>query len=190
MGYANSSKSSQTRIQSRHVSVSSGAHYDCPAFLDLMAGEKIVYVAHPTWLNYLFLLLLGGLFLLVACGLILAICSSDSKDLIALSPLIATFSFSGIAIILYAIINVIANVAIVTSSRVITKKGLISTSLSEVRIPDIRGMNRSRGIWQAIIGVDNVCIGTAATGGTEIKIIGIRNAKALVDLINSMRPVS
>lgn len=94
----------------------------------------------------------------------------------------------GVLLPVYVTITVLSTVAVITNYRVITKTGIISTRMKEIRIADIRGINRSRGYWQAIIGVSNLGIGTAATGGTEIEIVGIRNANAMIALINSFRP--
>ena len=51
----------------------------------------------------------------------------------------------------------------------------------------MRGANLVQGIWQRLIGVGNISVGTAATAGTEICMAGIRNPQKVVDTINSLR---
>lgn len=182
MGYANSHKPTMNGMPpQRKMAVNDVSELKCPSFLDLMTGEKIIRIAHPTWLNYLFLLILSAVCLPAAVALFFV------NDIVAIVPAL-TFSALGVILLVYVTITVLSTVAVVTNYRVITKTGVISTRMKEIRIADIRGINRSRGIWQAIIGVSNLGIGTAATGGTEIEIVGIRNASEMIALINSLRP--
>ena len=172
MGYVNAHRQSLKNLQTQHKTTRPDKKEPkSPSFLNLMAGERILLVAHPSWLNYFFSLVFGGLFLFVA----------------TISQAIALF-FLGAILLIYVAVKVLSDVAVVTNYRVITKSGILSIRVSEIRIVDIRGMGQSRGIWQLIIGVSNLGIGTAATGGTEIKVVGIRNAKAMIALINSLRP--
>lgn len=182
MGYANSHKPTMKGMPpQRKMAVNDVSELKCPSFLDLMTGEKIIRIAHPTWLNYLFLLILSAVCLPTAVALFFV------NDIVAIVPALM-FSALGVILLVYVTITVLSTVAVVTNYRVITKTGVISTRMKEIRIADIRGINRSRGIWQAIIGVSNLGIGTAATGGTEIEIVGIRNASEMIALINSLRP--
>lgn len=184
MGYANAHRQISKDAQpQRKTAMPDKKELKCPSFMGLMACERILLVAHPSWLNYIFSLALGSLFLLFA---IVLICS-NANIAVAISQA-TVLSFWGLIFLLYVTVKVLSNVAIVTNYRVITKNGILSTRVSEIRIVDIRGMGQSRGIWQSIIGVSNLGIGTAATGGTEIKIIGITNANAVIALINTLRP--
>lgn len=182
MGYANSHRSSMKGGRPQRVAINNGGVLKCPSFLDLMSGEKIIRIAHPTWLNYLLLLVFGAVCLLSALALFCFV-----KDVAAIVPALILSSL-GVLLPVYVTITVLSTVAVITNCRVITKTGFISTRMSEVRIADIRGISRSRGIWQAIVGVSNLGIGTAATGETEIEIVGIRNANEMIALINSLRP--
>ena len=51
----------------------------------------------------------------------------------------------------------------------------------------MRAVNLVQGIWQRIIGVGNIAIGTAASAGTEINIEGIKNPSEVIAKINSLR---
>ena len=182
MGYANSHKPTMRGMPpQRKMAVNDGSELKCPSFIDLMTGEKIIRIAHPTWLNYLFLLILSAVCLPTAVALFFV------KDLFAIVPALM-LSALGVLLPVYVTITVLSTVAIITNYRVITKTGIISTRMEEIRIADIRGIKRSRGYWQAIIGVSNLGIGTAATGETEIEIVGIQNANEMIALINSFRP--
>ena len=63
----------------------------------------------------------------------------------------------------------------------------IAKSQREIWIKDMRGASMSQGIWQRIVGVGNIAIGTAATAGTEISMISIKNPEDVVKQINSLR---
>lgn len=194
MGYVNAHKQSSKNMQPQRKAVMPDKKEpECPSFLNLMAGERVLRVVHASWLNHLFSLALGGIFLLSAIALLFqsafASFSSDASAAASVTLYQAFIpSFWGGLLLAYAALSVFSNVAVVTNYRVVTKKGILSTRVSEVRIVDIRGISQSKGIWQTIIGVSNLGIGTAATGDTEIKIVGIRNADAVVALVNSLRP--
>ncbi len=74
-----------------------------------------------------------------------------------------------------------------STMRIIVKRGWIAKLQNEVWIKDMRAVNLIQGVWQRIIGVGNVSIGTAATAGTEISIVGIIKPQVVVDKINSLR---
>lgn len=190
MGYANAHKQTTRNVQTHQGTVMpERKELNCPPFIGLMRNEEVLFVAHPSWLNYLFLLALSGLFFLAAIALICTSTRALSCTRASVAMIQAvTLILCGVTFLAYVIVNVLSNVAVVTNYRVITKVGIFSTRVSEVRIVDIRGISQTRGIWQTIIGVSNLGIGTAATGGTEIKIVGIRNASAMLALVNSLRP--
>lgn len=51
----------------------------------------------------------------------------------------------------------------------------------------MRAVNLHQGMWQRVIGAGNIAIGTAATAGTEISIVGIADPQMIVDKINFLR---
>ncbi len=75
----------------------------------------------------------------------------------------------------------------ITTLRIIIRRGWISKKQDEIWIKDMRSVNLLQGVWQRIVGIGDVHIGTAATAGTEIIISGISNPQQVVDEINSLR---
>ena len=185
MGYARSTRvqsSAKPRIE--QSAKTAEADRKCPEFMDLMNGEKILRVVHPSFLNYIWPLFWIGFFLISwARGE-----NSTTEGTIVAGILL--FFFLATPFLIYAAICIVSTVTVITNHRVIMKKGFIATNLTEVRISDIRGINRSHGVFQAFLGLDNISIGTAATAGAEIKVVGIRHAKSVTELINSLRPMA
>ena len=75
----------------------------------------------------------------------------------------------------------------ITNLRVIVKRGLISKSQREIWIKDMRGANLVQNVWQRILNIGDVSIGTAATAETEICLVGISSPQKVVDQINALR---
>ena len=162
MGYANvRHHNNQGVAQTVMNPTTSRTSKTFPTFVSPMQGESLVLVAHPSAMNYLWVIVLGVL----------------------LIPVI----FIGVVMLLYAYINIKTTCFVITNKRVITKTGLLRISQSEVRIDDVRGVNLQRDLWQRIIGTGNVTIGTAATGGAEIVMSGVGNPNHVVEAVNSQR---
>ena len=51
----------------------------------------------------------------------------------------------------------------------------------------MRGVSMNRSLWERIIGIGDIDIGTAATGEIEIQLKSIKDPACIVDLINSLR---
>lgn len=158
-----------------------------PSYISPISGESVVFVARPSKLNYMFSFLFGGvLALLGLVGVVAALSSAGGHGVGMVAPSFVMLVI-GVIVLLKAIIRILASQYTVTNKRIISKNGLISVRISEVWINDIRGVNFSRSLWQALIGTGNIVIGTAATGGAEIVITGVAGAKKMVDKINSLR---
>jgi len=181
MGYAELHKSQGAARPCKAVPPNAGER-GCPSFLSLINGERVVLVTHPSKINYLGHFVFGPLFVLPAFAVPFVV----PIGVTGLIPLAAIFLI-GAALLGRALVGVFSTVYVVTDRRVVAKQGLIAQSVSEVRVDDIRGVNFSRSIWQAIVGVGNVCIGTAATEGAEIVIRGVPKAKDMVQTINALR---
>ena len=117
-------------------------------------------VCHPGAMNYLWAIILG----------------------------IITLPFIiGILILLYVWIEIHYTTYRITTARLIVRRGWIGKLQNEIWIKDMRAVNLVQGVWQRLIGVGNILIGSAATAGTEISMIGISNPQKVVDTINSLR---
>lgn len=126
-----------------------------------ISQEKKIEVFHPSPMNYLLTIILG----------------------IITIPLFLI----GVMILLYVIIEISCTSYELTTHRIIVRRGWITKLQNEIWIRDIRGVNLFQGFWQRIIGVGNIEIGTAASSGTEISIIGIAKPSEVIDKINSLR---
>lgn len=125
-----------------------------------LSEEKEIMVCHPSVMNYLVGILLG----LLTCVILI-----------------------GFLILLYVWINIHYTSYRITTQRIIVRQGWIAKYQNEIWIKDMRGANLVQGIWQRIIGVGDISIGTAATAGAEICMKGIANPQKVVDQINKLR---
>ena len=125
-----------------------------------IASEKIIAVYHPSAMNFLWAIL---------CGIITI-------------PLLI-----GVFILIYICIEIYCTSYELTTHRVIVRKGWIAKNQNEIWIKDMRGVNFNQTIWQRIIGVGDISIGTAASAGNEIFIVGIADPAKVVDDINALR---
>lgn len=125
-----------------------------------ISQERKLAVYHPSAWNYLGWITLGIITLPVVVGLIILIC---------------------------VIIDIKCSSYELTTHRVIVRQGLIAKLQNEIWIKDMRGVNLKQSVWQRIIGIGNIEIGTAASAGTEISITGIARPAEVVSRINSLR---
>lgn len=123
-------------------------------------SEQEIMLCHPSVMNYLWLLILG---------------------IITIPILI------GFLILLGIWFQIHFTTYRITTLRIIIRRGLIAKIQNEIWIKDMRGANLIQNIWQRLIGVGNISLGTAATAETEICMIGIANPQKVIDTINSLR---
>lgn len=127
---------------------------------DDISKEEDIMVCQPSAMNYLWTIIFG---------------------------IITIPAFIGLVILIYVLIEINFTRYRITTMRVLVKRGWISKYQNEIWIKDMRAVNLNQGIWQRIIGVGNIAIGTAATSGTEINMIGIADPQSVVDKINALR---
>ena len=111
-----------------------------------LSAEAGVAVYRPSAMNYFWSILLGIITLPV---------------------------FFGIFILLRVVIEVCCTRYELTTHRIIVRKGWIAKMCNEIWVKDMRAVNFTQGIWQRIIGVGDIAVGTAASEGMEIRITGI-----------------
>ena len=90
-------------------------------------------------------------------------------------------------ILLFILIEIKCTSYKLTTHRIIVRRGWVAKMQNEIWIKDMRAVNLEQGVWQRIIGVGNIAIGTAASAGTEISIVGIAEPAEVVEKINSLR---
>ena len=93
----------------------------------------------------------------------------------------------GFIILIAILITIYCTHYRVTTHRIIIQTGFLAKSQKEIWIRDMRGASLAQGLWQRIVGVGDIAIGTAATADTEIRMFGVKDPKVAVDLINSLR---
>ena len=125
-----------------------------------LSKEKEIEIYHPSAMNYLWGIVLG---------------------VVTLPILIGVF------ILLFILIEIKCTSYKLTTHRIIVRRGWVAKMQNEIWIKDMRAVNLEQGVWQRIIGVGNIAIGTAASAGTEISIVGIAAPAEVVEKINSLR---
>lgn len=127
---------------------------------DNINDEVEIMECHPSVINYLPVIIIGILTIPVLIGIII------------LLNIWIEINFTSYKI---------------TTMRIIVRRGLITKHQNEIWIKDMRGANLFQNLWQRIVGIGNISVGTAATSGTEISMIGIANPQEVVDQINALR---
>ena len=97
--------------------------------------------------------------------------------------------YSSVLMLIAIIIMICCTHYRVTTHRIIIKTGFLAKSQKEIWIRDMRGASLAQGLWQRIVGVGDISIGTAATAEAEIRMFGVKNPNAAVELINSLREI-
>lgn len=123
--------------------------------------EKTLWEGNPSHLNYLFAYIIGGL-LVIAYGL-------------------------GLLVILIAIIDRKCKIFTITNKRVKSKAGIISRSIHEVFVKDIRSVNLQQGILERLFGLGTVNIGSAGTAGIEVSFKGISQPMEIKEKIQKLK---
>jgi len=109
-------------------------------------------------------------------------CIKDLTLGVLLLPLLVGAYFLG-----RALIHVYSTDYIVTDKRIVVKTGVFSTKRTEIRVADVRGVDMSRSMWQRMIGVGTVAIGTAATAAAEIVMSDVSDPQKIIDAVNAVR---
>ncbi len=123
--------------------------------------ERTIWEGHPSALSYLAYWVLGVL-LLPAFGV-------------------------GLIVLIYAILDQKTKVFTHTSKRVISKSGIISRTIHEVTLTDIRSIYMRQNLEERLFGLGTVEIGSAGTAGIEVKFSGIANPAEVRDQIRQSK---
>jgi len=123
--------------------------------------EKTLWTGKPSHLNYLFAYIIGVIFIL-AFGL-------------------------GLLIIFVAIIKRNTTIFTITNKRVKAKKGIISRSIHEVFIKEIKSVYIKQGILERLFGLGTIDIGSAGTADIEVTFKGIPNVIEIKEKIQKLK---
>jgi len=101
--------------------------------------------------------------------------------------ILLSFCVIGIPFLINVLMKIYCTKYTITTKRVIARTGWLNKKQVEIWIKDMRGISLHQNLWQRIIGIGSVEIGTAATAGAEIQMHGLKNAQQVIDIINSLR---
>lgn len=149
--------------------------------------EKTLWEEHPSHLYYLFAYIIGGILILIyGLGLLL-----DSLGLLIRLPIILSEIYGwglpiGLPIALFALLNRKSKVFTITNKRVRSKVGIVSRSIHEVFIKDVRSVNLHQGILERLFGLGSINIGSAGTAGVEVSFKGISQPLEIKEKIQKL----
>ena len=156
-----------------------------PSYVSLLENESVLVVVRPVHINYLCsYILVGVLFLGGLLGLFLGI---FDFEFICIVPASIICLVGGLVCVSHAFFSVLLSEYTITNGRIISRTGIVERKISEIWIDDIRGVKYNSNLLQILVGTCNIGIGTAATEGTEIRIMGVKKGRSIMKLINSIR---
>ncbi len=123
--------------------------------------EETLWEDNPSHFNFLFVYFIGGVLIFVS-GL-------------------------GLLVILIALIYRKSMVFTITNKRIRSKTGIISCSLDELFIRDIRSINLQQDILEKLFDVGTINIGSAGTAGIEVSFKGISEAAEIREKIQKLK---
>ncbi|MBP7510007.1 MAG: PH domain-containing protein [Prolixibacteraceae bacterium] len=93
----------------------------------------------------------------------------------------------GLLLLLYFLLDRHCKVFTTTNKRVRSKTGIISRSIHEVSIKDIRSVNLQQGILERLFGLGSINIGSAGTAGIEVSFKGVINPTMVKEKIQELK---
>ena len=93
----------------------------------------------------------------------------------------------GIIILIIWYIKVKAVRLTVTNQRIEVKRGILRKNTTEIHMSDVRNIRTNQSFFQRIFGVGKIIISSAATGGVEIKVKGIKSPEKVKKMIRENR---
>ena len=158
-------------------------------------APNVVYYFYPTWRCQLFHLI--GF--LILCYLSV-LCSHWAPLTVIRGPLFSlgnttyfldlpVLSLIPAAMLGKILLYMYNSKYIIDDNGVEAQVGLVSLNLRQPRLryEDIRGVEPNQTIWERILGIGTVLIGSAMTDDVEITMSGVANPRAIQLLINSER---
>lgn len=184
------------RVREIYGSVDNIARLGSPVDRSSSGGSHIRYYFYPTWRSQLFLIL--GYFCL--CIAVVWVCRLFPQVTIVKGRLLSYGShqldlflpwpifFPGF--VLGKVLLYIYNSKYIIDERGVEAQiGLVSLNLRQPRLryEDIRGIEPQQTLWERILGIGSVLIGSAMTQDVEIVMTGVSNPRAIQLLISGER---
>lgn len=161
---------------------------EIPTYFSMMPGEKLLCEIWPSKLAFMGGYLAGTTLLVAGvAGFVGGGLNSNAFSI--------SFGMIGMLLGVCWLIKTVVKMQVcraslryaVTNARVVAKEGLVSISTVEVRMGDIRSVCFHQSFLERLCGVGTIAIGSAATGGMELGICGIREPQKVMALINRNR---
>jgi membrane protein YdbS with pleckstrin-like domain len=95
----------------------------------------------------------------------------------------------GLLFIVYAILDRKMRVYTLTSSRVMSRAGIVSRETHEIAVKDIRCIYMKQSILDRLLGLGTVQIGSAGTAGIEVEFQGVRDPEKARNLVRKAKDV-
>ncbi len=155
----------------------------CGEFLDKYARavsgvnepEKKLWQGHPSAWNYTFSWLLGAI--LIGLGFVLMFYIEYTY----------TLSLVGGIVMIHAALHWQTRVFTITNHRVVAKVGIISRSVQEITIHDIKSVGMTQNMLQRILNLGAIQVGSAGTAGIEVEFSGIAEPVKIRDKIRAVK---
>ena len=96
---------------------------------------------------------------------------------------------AGLLILIIWYIRVKAVRLKITNKRIEVKRGILRKNTTEIHMSDVRNIRTNQSFFQRIFGVGKIIISSAATGGVEIKVKGIKGPEKVKKMIRENRKI-
>ncbi len=93
----------------------------------------------------------------------------------------------GLLFILYAIFDKRSRKFTITTRTVTSQTGILSRDVHEVAVRDIRAITLKQGIGERLFGLGTVEVGSAGTGGIEVRFKGIRQPQEVKKTLSDLK---
>jgi len=157
-------------------------------------GSKVLYFSYPSmfrteplrWLIY-FVLSVGGVGLVVSVNFSFPAIFGNEALRWLISFLILGVAGVGLVLFVAWWFRVYARRLVLTLEEAIFIKGVFNTSLTEIRLSDIRAVEVEQSFWDKLMGIGTIRIASAGSDGWEIEIKGLPNPAKVRRIINQGR---
>lgn len=139
-------------------------------------NENIIWNGRPEWKDSTLALILSGLWILLS---LYGLFRGAPKAAMMILCCFGLVIFGAVALKRFSYKY------IVTSSRIIANKGIISRYTGEIDIRDIRTINVNQGMIQRLVGTGDISFTSASGIFKEVNIVGIDEPFKVKELIRS-----
>ena len=150
--------------------------------MDLQAGERVIYLGHPSWRAIIGFYLKGTL---VAAGAGVLAGLIDSRTGLG----IVTFVVIVVITILVGFIKRVATVYTITDRRLNIKVGIIARKVKETRLQRVQNVNYDQGVYERFMQIGDVEFTTAGTDESNFVFAGVDQPEQVVQQVEHATPL-